>query len=154
MTSNDPLIHIYLAIDIGRCKQNMAQMATPDMTNLQPRVQEAHNLSVPKAPRHVTTLARFAALRALSLSGLAGLKPIEVRLSRCKRRRLSSLQSAGSHLSRGVYSGCMICERARPGKAGTPGRPSLSSHIDLGRALAFMDAVALLLINVSAKVGI
>lgn len=41
-------------------------------------MQEAHNLAVPEAPRHVTTLARFAALRCLSLVGLGGLDQAKV----------------------------------------------------------------------------
>ena len=37
------------------------------------------NLIVPRAPRLVTTLARFSALQELSLRGLERLKPDEVR---------------------------------------------------------------------------
>ncbi len=44
------------------------------------RVQEALHLSVRAAPQHVTTLARFTALRRLSLFGLEGLRPEEVRV--------------------------------------------------------------------------
>ena len=42
-------------------------------------MQEARNLFVPKAPRHVTTLARFTALRYVSLLGAESLLPMQVR---------------------------------------------------------------------------
>ena len=41
-------------------------------------MQEARNLRVSKAPRHLTTLARFTALRSLSLLGAELLSPKQV----------------------------------------------------------------------------
>ena len=41
-------------------------------------VQVVQNLTVPKAPQHVTTLARFSTLQYLSITGLEGLQPSEV----------------------------------------------------------------------------
>ena len=41
--------------------------------------QEAFNLFVPDAPRHVTTLARFTRLRRLGLVGLGRLDSVMVR---------------------------------------------------------------------------
>ncbi len=44
----------------------------------QPCVQEAIGVVVSRAPRHVTTLARFAALRNLKLLEVAQLLPAQV----------------------------------------------------------------------------
>lgn len=41
-------------------------------------VQEAHNLIVLKGPKHKTALARFTALRCLSLHNTEGLSPGQV----------------------------------------------------------------------------
>ena len=41
-------------------------------------MQDAHNLVVSRVPRHVTTLARFTALRSLDLLWSSSLMPAEV----------------------------------------------------------------------------
>ena len=71
-----------------------AHGASSQFQLLTARAQEARNLFVARVPRHVTTLARFAPLRRLSLQGVEGLSADEVRVWLC-RQQTSKLWGRG-----------------------------------------------------------
>ena len=80
------------------------------------RSQEAYNLFVARVPRHVTTLARFTALRRLSLLGAFELLHDEV----CSRRCIMShyvctsarrVQADRAHCSKPLMQGASLNAR-------------------------------------------